>query len=717
MSHLSTHRRVLIVALALGCLSAGATPYAASATAATPQEVIDPWRARFPDEPYVCWQKKSPWDGLDKLQTPPAGVAPLKKISVDMGKNEYESASFVLTNLSDKPMTFEITCDSVGDIATTLRKAVWVTLNDGSQVNDALSLIDDGRVVIPSGESLEIWITLHSNHVEPGQYKQTIHVLPQGLEGRAVDIDVDVHDVSLPERLPLAVFYWDELVAAWMTPELTKAYMTDLKNHYVNGVNVHPWPLPRLAVDAEGQLVTDYAKLDRTLDGYKTLAPQRFIFFWAAEACLEPTGDWSSAHPESKGRPEFMTDEWKRLFREWLTGWVAHMKERGIGYDGFVMHPYDERGGPEVQAMIKLIKEVDPNIPVLFNGAFGRTVEELENNIAPYVDAWAPHLYRYLDAGGVNGCLSQTVSLEPGTAYTLSFYGKNGGAAIYYDLIFDGATNRHAQMLDAADWRQATFSFTTASDTSQVQVRFFPTLGNKTVLIDDVVLRSSPGSDLVVNGDMEAGRPPRGWQTTSAKVVADRKNPHSGRQCAKVTNIPLKNNPAKEAAKRLLAMPEDKSLWTYANPPTGLPAKASPYHFYRLPVWRAWKEGMTGFSNWTYKGGRWDSTGKGANWGMVYLTGVEDCPAQVSKQERVVPSKRWEASREGVEDYAYLHLLRSAINDSSLPPLSSALRKAKKVLAYWTDKVVKEADNDQAELADKAKAQIMKAISALSSKP
>jgi len=485
--------------------------------------------------------------------------------------------------------------------------------------------------------------------------------------------------------------------------------MKDLKSHYVNNATVHPWPHPKLAVDSDGHLVSDYTELDRTLDAYGALAPERFVFSWNPDAYLEPSGDFGPGHPEAKGRPEFMTPEWKSLFREWLTDWVAHMKDRGIGYDAFVMHPYDERGGPKVQAMLKLIKDVDPKILVLFNSALGRTVEELEDNIAPYVDVWLPHLYHYLDAGGVNGGISQAVSLEPNTTYAFSFYGKNGGATIYYDLVFDGSTTRHAQGLDAADWRQETLSFTTASDTTRVQVRFFPTMGNKTILIDDVVLGS--GSYLVVDGDMERGSPPDSWSTTSATVVANTRDPHSGRRCAEVKNIPRPPGPAKKAAKRLLGKASGKLFWTYANP-TGIgPTKASPYHYYRLPVWRAWKEGMTGFGYWIYiYKTRWDSSGKGPNWAVVYRSDAEDCPAEVSKQELVVPSKRWEATREGVEDYAYLYLLRSAISDSSLPPRSRVLEKAKKILGFWTEEVVSKAASDNAELADRAKTEIIRAI-------
>ena len=675
------------------------------------QGVIGQWRLQFPAEPYVCWRKKSPWEGLNKLQAPPEEVPDCKNISLDMGRNEYESTSFVLTNLSDKPLTFKMTHEPNG-ISTTLRKAVWVKVDGGSSVNDALSLIDDGRVVIPSGESLEIWITLHGNDIAAGNYTKRINILPQDLEPRAIDISVTVHDISLPRTLPLDIFYFDELVAKWYAPEVLEAYMKDLKSHYVNTAYVHPDPLPRLAVDAKGKLVTDYTELDHTLDGYKTLGPDKYIFFWAAQGFLEPSGNMGG-HPESEGRPKFMTPQWKSLFRQWLTKWVAHLKARGIGYDRFVMHPYDEKGGPNVQAMIQLIKEVDPKIQVVFNGALGRTVKELEN-IAPNVDVWLPYLYHYLDAGGIHGCIGQTVPLEPNTTYTYSFWGKNGGTSIYYNMIFNGSTKDQAEMLDAFDWRRATRTFTTAPNTTQVRINFYPTAGNKTSLIDDVVLtRSGSKKNLVVNGDMETGNLSEAWATTSATVAVHAKDPHSGRRCAEVKNLPsTAHSASKKAAQRLLANPKNKLLWTYANPIGIGPTRANPYEHYRLSVWRAWKEWMDGYSFWKYGGGRWDSTGKGANWGVVYRTDKADCPPEVSRRELIVPGKRWEATREGVEDYTYLYLLKRALSEYPRETDSKATREGKKLLAFWPEEVLKKADHPL--LADKAKRQILEAILELS---
>ena len=145
-------------------------------------------------------------------------------------------------------------------------------------------------------------------------------------------------------------------------------------------------------------------------------------------------------------------------------------------------------------------------------------------------------------------------------------------------------------------------------------------------------------------------------------------------------------------------------FWTYTNPIGIGPTKTSPYTGYRLAVWRTWKEGMTGFSFWTYKDARWDSSGKGPNWAVVYRSDAADCPPEVSKKELIIPSKRWEATREGIEDYVYLHLLKQAI--SKVSPEAAA--KAKKLLDSLPDKVLK--DDNNPHLADKAKQQILEQL-------
>ena len=171
----------------------------------------------------------------------------------------------------------------------------------------------------------------------------------------------------------------------------------------------------------------------------------------------------------------------------------------------------------------------------------------------------------------------------------------------------------------------------------------------------------------------------------------------------------------KEAIKAQVASNPSNLLWVCANPQGTLPSKANPYKYYRYAIWQTWNEGMTGFGYWIYcYREAWDYNRSGApregGYAVVYNTTRGDTPPEVSKQELVIPGKRWEATREGAEDYAYLYLLEQAITKAS----PEAAAKAKKLLDSCVEKVMKNENNPL--LAEKAKKQIMEELVEISEK-
>jgi hypothetical protein len=91
----------------------------------------------------------------------------------------------------------------------------------------------------------------------------------------------------------------------------------------------------------------------------------------------------------------------------------------------------------------------------------------------------------------------------------------------------------------------------------------------------------------------------------------------------------------------------DKEWWIYSNPKS--PAKlGSPLHDYRMLAWWAWQHGANGVGFWSYSdtGGSsaWvDIDGRRPDWAVVY-----------ESEQGIISSRRWEAFREGLEDYALL---------------------------------------------------------------
>ncbi len=98
-----------------------------------------------------------------------------------------------------------------------------------------------------------------------------------------------------------------------------------------------------------------------------------------------------------------------------------------------------------------------------------------------------------------------------------------------------------------------------------------------------------------------------------------------------------------------------KEVWFYDA--SGGAKTLSCLGLYRWRFWYAWNMGFTGAGWWTYAHhgpDRWD----GPNATGDYFATVYDGP------DEPVSSKRWEAAREGVEDYEYLYLLRQAIKEA-----------------------------------------------------
>ncbi len=345
------------------------------------------WLFLFPGYKYICWDK-SPWDKLAKVQLPPTAERPgyefpfqeCKEINLAMGENEYESASFVLTNLSDKTAEFSVSAKD-GGIPVTIRQALWVTTFNGKEVNDALPLLE-GNLSIPSGESREVWLTLYTKGVKPGDYNSRITITSPGLPASSVNLKTKVYPISLPEDKPIYTFYWDYLVPEWITPEVAQALTDDMKKHYVNTPTVHPWP-GRLELNSDGTLKKDYRELDKLLGYYRQLNPKMLVFSWNPDAYLM----------KLPGYP-FFSAEWKKLFTSYITGLVSHLKEQGFGYEKFALHPYDEVLDVRVYNMAKLIKEIDPKILIVVNST--ASPEEMKN-ISPYTDIFMPHLYGFLN--------------------------------------------------------------------------------------------------------------------------------------------------------------------------------------------------------------------------------------------------------------------------------------------------------------------------------
>jgi hypothetical protein len=142
-----------------------------------------------------------------------------------------------------------------------------------------------------------------------------------------------------------------------------------------------------------------------------------------------------------------------------------------------------------------------------------------------------------------------------------------------------------------------------------------------------------------------------------------------------------------------------KEVWTYECLE---PMKAQePYSYYRLLPWRAFKRGQTGAGFWIYyyglnfKAGAvpWNDTQRPMGFSGVVYGSIESLVKDLG--ENIVPSRRWEAWREGVEDYQYLHELQQAINETRLKDPATA-NKTQEILDSQVNRVLSKQDDSKA---------------------
>jgi len=96
----------------------------------------------------------------------------------------------------------------------------------------------------------------------------------------------------------------------------------------------------------------------------------------------------------------------------------------------------------------------------------------------------------------------------------------------------------------------------------------------------------------------------------------------------------------------------------------------SPLGYYRGQAWLAWHYGLTGIGFWSYCTSRFDPWYRADKEYLLIYQG-----------DGVVPSKRWEAVRDGVEDYAMLTVLKAAADKAQEEGRAAeAVAEARKLL-------------------------------------
>ena len=356
------------------------------------ERLIEELKSRYSQilckRPYLLW-KKNPWLNLPPDQLPSLKTKECKEVNFIMGINEYKSFSFVLTNFAKQEMKVKLKVKD-NKFPISIRECYLVKASKGKKVNDALPLLE--TLTIPSLQSREIWLTLYSKGVKPGNYKIDLviqPIKPENLPPSSITLKIKVYPITLPTEpkdMPIYTLVWDYIDHAFcFEPELQKEVKEDLFSHYITVAVIHPKTIPWPIFNKEGKMDIDYTKCDKALNMWlKGIKPKAILFYTSATPLFRQFGG------------EWMSETWKKNFSLWLSQFVSYLKEKGLTYDDFFFHTFDESTGKKFIEFAAFLKKVDPNVKIFTNPTYGTTIAQIEK-IEPYTDIWCPFLYVFKD--------------------------------------------------------------------------------------------------------------------------------------------------------------------------------------------------------------------------------------------------------------------------------------------------------------------------------
>jgi hypothetical protein len=310
----------------------------------------------------------------------PEDVLGVESLSVSAAVNEYEAANFIVTNWQDVSVGLRVT---VGDLSTEDQKqriesryvdllhALPLQVWDGRKLADPLPRLDpSGVLMVPPGESRQVWLRFHTRDLQPGEYVGKVILEQLNSDDlrlrRELKLTLTVWPFALPEEHPLLVFLNEYDLQHPGARE-------DLAAHYVTAFHVCRVPGP-----IDGQI--NFSGHDAEVRA--ELKHARGIVF---------------EHWHFRQSNEWKTEPGRKKWQRWIKAWADHVQQDlGLAADRFWLHIYDEQGGAAVNDFIaarKLIEQVSPEVQDVTTVAPWTTFDEIKR-MDPHVAVWSPLLSR-----------------------------------------------------------------------------------------------------------------------------------------------------------------------------------------------------------------------------------------------------------------------------------------------------------------------------------
>lgn len=326
---------------------------------------------------------------VTRPHTLPTALPGAVTLRIQAFRNEYETGALLVSNLrGTHALTLRVRLGALLPVPATagdkggaapradsaplsperlrLTEAVMIRTAANGRLTDAIVPLDRAeRLFIPSGEARELRLTVNTFDARPGLYHGALGI--QSMDPKLepwtlrVPVAIRVWPVALATHTRISVFNFD-----YYRGGASDAFLHDLLAHRVNVFALRaPVPDPKTGI-------ADFSGLDEPIARVKG---HGMIFFES----------WF-----------FRSQGWKPRYARWVRDLVAYMKSKGLGYDDWVLHIFDETLSDRFLDTARHIKKVDPALH-LFSDRMGPPARIAE--FAPVVDTWCPHFRDLIKPG------------------------------------------------------------------------------------------------------------------------------------------------------------------------------------------------------------------------------------------------------------------------------------------------------------------------------
>ena len=302
-------------------------------------------------------------------------------------ENESDEGAFIIINASASAQRLRIVPTGLtrGDGTAfggtlTFRQCVPVGSVNGEGIADALPVLGDAGLRLEPNRGAKIWLSVDAHGALSGTYtgEASVVTMEDASNKVSVPIEVQVIELTMPERFPLTLCTWDYVPNRWFSNSVIPT-LDDMQKH---GVNIFPrTTIPPGQVDADGKLTIEWKPLDEELS---RLHRRGKILFHLNHPPLV-----FKLQPTERAKHQAEID-YIHEFRDYLKG-------HDRNYGDYAIYLLDEPGldyGTNVNTLLDtgaLFREADPKIRLYTDPVPGLSWRDFER-IKPLVDIWAPNM-------------------------------------------------------------------------------------------------------------------------------------------------------------------------------------------------------------------------------------------------------------------------------------------------------------------------------------